>query len=62
MNPLRLTDSQIQYRLRYHFRNARSKARFRSRQVFLELYSGKEVVTREIRKLGFGCIPFDIVI
>ena len=55
-----LTSKSIVDRLQTQFCRAIAGAKFKKRCIFLELYAGKKVVTRAIKRLGFACLAFEI--
>ena len=58
--PMCLSDYQIKARLRSHFRKALDRSKFKTRQVFLELYAGSMPISTHIHRAGYAVLGFEI--
>ena len=55
-----LSDAQVISRLKRHFKQALKSARVSKRCLFLELFSGCEVLSKFLRGDGYAVLAFDI--
>ena len=54
------TDTQIRRRLQRIFQDARRSSRRNSRAVVLDIFSGSDRLSKQLRRLGWGVISIDI--